>query len=202
MRHNNLNVKELLMEIEKLVKDNLVLCEIDRNKLYIDRPGAEFWKLKHYSTKGQIYRLHENKMTNKDIRPYLKKVEWPPMRYIVDPRNSDAEISDYEFYYWEDINREVITSVSYASRNILKTVHRTTFPVSREQIKNNPEFLPSFFAKKQKENKTHMRKTPASGACCLQHTTRKRLSGEPRIRQPKDRPAATKDLDLSPPTTQ
>lgn len=202
MRHNNLNVKELLMEIEKLVKDNLVLREIDRNKLYIDRPGAEFWKLKDYSTKGQIYRLHEKKMTNKDIRPYLKKVEWPPISYIVDPRNSEREISDYEFYYWEDINRQAITSVSYASRNMLTTVHMAAFPVSRRQINNNPDIIPSPFSKKQKENKTHMRKTPASGACFLEHTARKRLSVEPTIRQPKCGLAATNDCDLSPPTIQ
>ena len=99
-RRNNLGVYDLLLQAEQLVMTNIVLRQIDCEKLLSKRPEARFCNLKGKSTKGQVYLLHKQGVTNQDIKDYLQEVEWPPIRFIIDPKNDDSDIGDNEFFFW------------------------------------------------------------------------------------------------------
>lgn len=99
-QRKNLGVYDLVLHAEELVRGNIVFRQIDCEKLQRHRREARFCKLKGKSTKGQIYMLHKQGMANQDIKRYIKKVEWPPMRFIVDPKNDESNPHDYEFYFW------------------------------------------------------------------------------------------------------
>ena len=99
-RKNNLGVYDLLLLIEKLVMRNMILRQIDCEKLLSKRSEARFCNLKGKSTKGQVYLLHKQGVTNKDIKHYLQPVEWPPVRFIIEPKNDDSDVGDYELLYW------------------------------------------------------------------------------------------------------
>lgn len=99
-RKNNLGVYDLLQRVDKLVMTNIVLRQIDCEKLLSKRTEARFCKLEGKSTKGQIYALHKQGITTEDIKAYRQEVEWPPIRFIIDPKNDDSDIGDYDFYFW------------------------------------------------------------------------------------------------------
>lgn len=100
MNKNGLDDLLLPFAIERLVKDNVRLVEIDRKKLKKDQTENNLRGLKNKSTKGQLYCLHKHGMLTKEIKKYLKTdLEWPRVRYIVNPRNCEEEISDYDFVF-------------------------------------------------------------------------------------------------------